>query len=452
MFEQLGDKLQKAFKTLAGKGRLTESNISDALREVRIALLEADVSLEIVQQFIGSVRERAIGKEVISSLNPSEAVIKLVHEELVHLMGSRNDSLNLATRPPATMLLAGLQGAGKTTTAGKLGLFLKERENKSVLLVSTDVRRPAAIEQLSTLANNLSLDFFPSDSSQKPLDIARGALDYARKKQIDVVLVDTAGRLHVDEEMMEEVRQLHNAIHPIETLFVVDGMTGQDAVNSARSFDQALRLTGVILTKTDGDARGGAALSIRQATGKPIKFLGIGEAMDALEAFHPERVASRILGMGDVLTLIEEVERKVDKKKSDRFAKKLTRGVAFDLQDYREQMMEIEKLGGLSSIMGKLPGMNQASQQALNNVKTTNISQNIAIIDSMTRQERNFPAIIRGQRIKRIAMGSGTKAQDVNKLLREFQKVQRMASKMKGKGGMQRVLGKQARKISKLPF
>ncbi|MCY4314191.1 MAG: signal recognition particle receptor subunit alpha, partial [Gammaproteobacteria bacterium] len=323
MFSQLGEKLRKAVKTLAGKGRLTESNISDALREVRVALLEADVSLEAVQSFIGSIRERAVGTEVIGSLNPGEAVIKLVHEELVHLMGDSNDSLNLSVRPPAVIFLAGLQGAGKTTTAGKLGGFLSQRENKSVLLTSTDVRRPAAIEQLSMLASNLSLEFFPSSPSQNPVDIAREAVDHARKKQLDVVIVDTAGRLHVDAEMMQEVQQLHSAINPVETLFVVDSMTGQDAVNSARSFNQSLPLTGVILTKTDGDARGGAALSIRYVSGKPIKFLGTGEAMDALEAFHPDRIASRILGMGDVLTLIEEVSRKVDKKAADKIARKI---------------------------------------------------------------------------------------------------------------------------------
>ncbi|MCY4148609.1 MAG: signal recognition particle protein [Gammaproteobacteria bacterium] len=442
MFSQLGEKLRKAVKTLAGKGRLTESNISDALREVRVALLEADVSLEAVQSFIGSIRERAVGTEVIGSLNPGEAVIKLVHEELVHLMGDSNDSLNLSVRPPAVIFLAGLQGAGKTTTAGKLGGFLSQRENKSVLLTSTDVRRPAAIEQLSMLASNLSLEFFPSSPSQNPVDIAREAVDHARKKQLDVVIVDTAGRLHVDAEMMQEVQQLHSAINPVETLFVVDSMTGQDAVNSARSFNQSLPLTGVILTKTDGDARGGAALSIRYVSGKPIKFLGTGEAMDALEAFHPDRIASRILGMGDVLTLIEEVSRKVDKKAADKIARKIQKGVRFNLADYRQQMLETEKIGGLGSMMEKLPGMDQIPQQALDYAKNMNIRQKVAIINSMTHQERDFPAIIRAQRIKRIAAGSGTKAQDVNKLLREFQKVQKIASKIKSKSGMQRMVSK----------
>ncbi len=439
MFNQLGEKLRKAVKTLTGKGHLTESNISDALREVRVALLEADVSLEAVQSFIGSIRERAVGTEVVGSLNPGEAVIKLVHEELVHLMGDSNDSLNLSARPPAVIFLAGLQGAGKTTTAGKLGGFLNQREKKSVLLVSTDVRRPAAIEQLSVLANDLSLEFFPSSPSQNPVDIARGAVDHARKKQLDVVIVDTAGRLHVDAEMMQEVQQLHAAINPVETLFVVDSMTGQDAVNSARSFNESLSLTGVILTKTDGDARGGAALSIRHVSGKSIKFMGTGEAMDALEPFYPDRVASRILGMGDVLSLIEEVERKVDKKAAEKLARKIRTGISFNMDDYRQQMLEAEKLGGLGTMIEKMPFVDQIRQKALDHAKNMNIPQKVAIINSMTRQERDFPAIIRAQRIKRIAAGSGTKTQDVNKLLREFQKVQRLSAKIGAKGGMQRL-------------
>ena len=439
MFSQLGEKLRKAVKTLTGKGRLTESNISDALREVRVALLEADVSLEAVRSFIDSVRERAVGTEVISSLNPGEAVIKLVHEELVRLMGDSNDSLNLSVRPPAVIFLAGLQGAGKTTTAGKLGAFLHQREKKSVLLVSTDVRRPAAMEQLSALAGNLSLDFFPGSPSQKPVDIARNAVHHARNRQLDVVIVDTAGRMHVDSEMMQEVQQLHATINPVETLFVVDSMTGQDAVNSTRSFNESLPLTGIILTKTDGDARGGAALSIRHVSGKPIKFMGVGEAMDALEPFHPDRVASRILGMGDVLSLIEEVERKVDKKAAEKLARKIRTGSSFNMDDYRQQMLEAEKLGGFATMMEKMPLMNQVPQQALDLAKNMNIPQKVAMINSMTQQERDFPAIIRAQRIKRIAAGSGTKAQDVNKLLREFQKIQKLSAKIRTKGGMQRL-------------
>ena len=346
-------------------------------------------------------------------------------------MGDSNNSLNLSTRPPAVILLAGLQGAGKTTTAGKLGGFLKEREKKSVLLVSTDIRRPAAIEQLSVLASDLSLNFFPSAPSLNPVHIAQNAVDHARKKQFDVVIVDTAGRLHVDAEMMQEIQQLHTAVKPVETLFVMDSMTGQDAVISAQSFDNALPLTGVILTKTDGDARGGAALSVRHITGKPIKFFGTGEAMDALEAFYPDRIASRILGMGDVLTLIEEAERKVDKKTADKFAKKIQRGTKFNLDDYREQMLETEKLGGLGSMMEKLPGMDKIPQQALDYARKMNTSQKVAIINSMTQQERSFPAIIRAKRIKRIASGSGTKTQDVNKLLKEYQQVQKMAGSSK---------------------
>ena len=437
MFDQLGGKLRKAVKTLRGKGRLTEANISEALREVRIALLEADVALETVQSFIGAVRKRAVGKEVSGSLDPGEAVIKVVHEELMHLMGGSNDSLDLSARPPAVIFLAGLQGAGKTTTAGKLGHFLKEREKKSVLLVSTDVRRPAAIEQLSALAASLSLEFFPSNASQNPVDIAHNALEHARKKQLDVVLIDTAGRQHVNAEMMEEVKILHKTVNPVETLFVVDSMTGQDAVNSARSFHETLPLTGIILTKTDGDARGGAALSIRQATGKPIKFMGVGEAMDALESFHPDRVASRILGMGDVLSLVEEVERKMDKDKSMQLANKLKKGAAINMEDYRDQLIQTLKFGGAEALLDKLPGINDVPQQLVDQALAMNQNhpQQIAIINSMTPQERNFPGIIRAQRIKRIAAGSGTRTQEVNKLLKEFNKYQRMATKIKGAKG-----------------
>jgi signal recognition particle subunit SRP54 len=436
MFDQLSEKLRGTIKTLSGKGRLTEANISDAMREVRIALLEADVSLEVTRDFIASVKEKAVGAQVLGSLQPGQAVVKVVQDELVRLMGESNDALNLAVRPPAVIFIAGLQGAGKTTTAGKLGNYLKSREKKSVLLVSTDVYRPAAIEQLGTLASNLDLAFFPSDSSQKPVSIASAALDHARRNSIDVVIVDTAGRLHVDEDMMAEIRALHQTVDPVETLFVVDSMTGQDAVNSAKAFDQALPLTGVILTKTDGDARGGAALSIRQVTGKPIKFMGTGEGMEAIEPFHPDRVVSRILGMGDVLTLVEEVERKVDKTKAEKLAKKITGGKAFDLDDFRDQMMQMQNMGGIMGMMDKLPGMNKLPQKALDQVGDRNTVQVIAIINSMTSQERKFPAIIRGARKKRIAAGSGTRVQDVNRLLKQFMQMQKMMKRMKKKGGM----------------
>jgi signal recognition particle subunit SRP54 len=436
MFDQLSDKLRGTIKTLSGRGRLTESNISDAMREVRIALLEADVSLDVTKDFVEHVKVRSVGAEVLGSLQPGQAVIKVVQEELKKLMGESNEGLNLAARPPAVVFIAGLQGAGKTTTAGKLGNFIKTRERKSVLVVSADIYRPAAIEQLRTIANNLDLKFFPSDSSQRPVDIARNALDHARKHSIDVVIVDTAGRLHVDDQMMQEVRELHAAAQPVETLFVVDSMTGQDAVNSAKAFDQALPLTGVILTKTDGDARGGAALSIRQVTGKPIKFLGVGEAMDALEPFHPDRVASRILGMGDVLSLVEEVERKVDKVQAENLAKKITRGKGFDLEDFRDQMMQMQKMGGIMGMMDKLPGMDKVPQKALDQVGDKKTDQIIAIINSMTPHERKFPAVIRGARKQRIAAGSGTQVQDVNRLLKQFLQMQKMMKRMKKKGGM----------------
>ena len=436
MFDQLSEKLRGTAKKLTGRGRLTEANISDALREVRIALLEADVSLEVTRLFVEQVRARAVGREVLGSLQPGQAVIKVVQEELVRLMGDSNDSLNLAVRPPATIFLAGLQGAGKTTTAGKLGHFLKSREKKSVMLVSTDVYRPAAIDQLHMLAKNLGLEFFPSDPSQSPVDIALSALDQARKQGIDVLLVDTAGRLHVDEQMMDEVKSMHDAVQPVETLFVVDSMTGQDAASSARAFNETLPLTGVVLTKTDGDARGGAALSIRHVTGKPIKFMGIGEAMDALEPFHPDRVASRILGMGDVLSLVEEAERKIDRGKAEKLATKITRGKGFDLADLRDQMMEMQNMGGVAGVMEKLPGMDRVPSKALNQIGDANTVQTIAIINSMTPHERRFPAVIRAARKKRIAAGSGTRVQDVNRVLRQFMQTQKMMKRMSKKGGM----------------
>ncbi len=436
MFDQLSEKLRGTIKSLSGRGRLTEANIADAMREVRIALLEADVSLEVTRGFIDTVRERAIGSEVLGALRPGQAVVKIVQEELVRLMGETNDALNLSVRPPAVIFVAGLQGAGKTTTVGKLGNYLKTRDKKSVLLVSTDIYRPAAIDQLGMLAKNLDLDFFPSDSSQQPVAIASAALDHARRHSIDVMIVDTAGRLHVDEDMMAEIGILHKTVDPVETLFVVDSMTGQDAVHSARAFDQALPLTGVVLTKTDGDARGGAALSIRQVTGKPIKFLGTGESMDALEPFHPDRVASRILGMGDVLSLVEDVERKVDKTKADKLAKKFSSGKAFDLDDYRDQMLQMQNMGGIMGMMDKLPGMDKIPRKALDQVGDRKTVQVIAIINSMTPQERKFPAVIRGARKKRIASGSGTRVQDVNGLLKQFLQMQKMMKRMKKKGGM----------------
>jgi signal recognition particle subunit SRP54 len=439
MFENLSERLGKTFKNLSGKGRLTEDNIKDTLREVRMALLEADVALPVVRDFIGQVKERAVGTEVSKSLNPGQVFIKIVQSELESVMGQVNESLNLAAQPPAVVLMAGLQGAGKTTSVGKLAALLKQREKKKVLVVSVDVYRPAAIKQLETLATEVDVEFFPSSEDQNPVDIANAAIDFARKHFFDVLLVDTAGRLHVDGKMMGEIQVLHNAINPIETLFVVDAMTGQDAANTAKAFNDALPLTGVILTKADGDARGGAALSVRHITGKPIKFIGTGEKLDALEAFHPERIASRILGMGDVLTLIEEVERKVDKDKAQKLAKKVQKGKGFDLQDFKEQLEQMRNMGGMMSMMDKMPGMGNMTSQIKEKANDKSFVQMESIINSMTPGERTRPDVIKGGRKRRIAAGSGTQIQDVNRLLKQFTQMQKMMKKMSG-GGMKKMM------------
>ncbi|WP_068546037.1 signal recognition particle protein [Thalassotalea crassostreae] len=440
MFENLSDRLAKTLKNISGRGRLTEDNIKDTLREVRMALLEADVALPVIREFIANVKERAVGVEVSKSLSPGQVFVKIVQSELETAMGASNEALDLKATPPAVILMAGLQGAGKTTSVAKLGKFLTTREKKKVLVVSADVYRPAAIKQLETLATEVNVEFFPSDISQKPTDIANAAIDHAKKKFIDVVIVDTAGRLHVDGEMMDEIKQLHANINPVETLFVVDAMTGQDAANTAKAFDEALPLTGVILTKTDGDARGGAALSIRHITGKPIKFLGVGEKTDALEAFHPDRVASRILGMGDVLSLIEEVEQKVDKKQAEKLAKKVKSGKGFDLEDFRDQLVQMKNMGGMMGLMDKLPGMGNMSEQVKGQMDDKVTVRMEAIINSMTPGERLRPDIIKGSRKRRIAAGSGTQIQDVNKLLKQFTQMQKMMKKMSGKGGMQKMM------------
>jgi signal recognition particle subunit SRP54 len=439
MFENLTERLGKTLKNISGKGRLTEDNIKDTLREVRMALLEADVALPVVRDFISQVKERAVGTEVSKSLNPGQVFIKIVQSELESVMGQVNESLNLAAQPPAVVLMAGLQGAGKTTSVGKLAALLKQRENKKVLVVSADVYRPAAIKQLETLATEVGVEFFPSSADQKPIDIANAAIDFARKHFFDVLLVDTAGRLHVDGEMMGEIQALHKAIDPIETLFVVDAMTGQDAANTAKAFNDALPLTGVILTKTDGDARGGAALSVRHITGKPIKFIGMGEKLDALEAFHPERIASRILGMGDVLSLIEEVERKVDKDKAQKLAKKVQKGKGFDLQDFKEQLEQMRNMGGMMSMMDKMPGMGNMTAQIKDKANDKSFVQMESIINSMTPGERTRPDVIKGGRKRRIAAGSGTQIQDVNRLLKQFTQMQKMMKKMSG-GGMKKMM------------
>ena len=440
MFENLTERLSRTLKNISGRGRLTEENIKETLREVRMALLEADVALPVVREFVNRVKERAVGQEVSKSLSPGQAFIKIVNAELVSVMGEANEELNLSVTPPAVILMAGLQGAGKTTSVGKLAKFLKERHKKKVLVVSADVYRPAAIKQLETLAADLDVECFPSNIEQKPVDIARNALDHGRKQFFDVVLVDTAGRLHVDEDMMAEIQQLHEAINPIETLFVVDAMTGQDAANTAKAFSEALPLTGVILTKADGDARGGAALSVRHITGKPIKFIGMGEKVDALEPFHPDRIASRILGMGDMLSLIDQMERSVDKDKATEMAQKLKKGKGFDLEDFRDQLAQMRDMGGMMSLMDKLPGMNQLPDNVKDQVNDKLTVRMEAIIGSMTPKERRHPDLIKGSRKRRIALGSGTEVQEVNKLLKQFTQMQKMMKKMSGKGGMRKMM------------
>ena len=435
MFDNLTDRLSSTLKKVKGQGRLTESNIKETLREVRMALLEADVALPVVTDFIERIREGALGQGVQTSLTPGQALIKLVQSELVKVMGEVNEELNLRTNPPAVILMAGLQGAGKTTTVAKLGRFLKEKHKKKVGVVSADVYRPAAIKQLQTLANDLELTFFDSDVSQKPVDIAKNAIEAAKRKFLDVVIVDTAGRLHIDDEMMGEIKELHAAINPIETLFVVDSMTGQDAANTAKAFHDALPLTGVILTKADGDARGGAALSIRHITGKPIKFIGVGEKTDALEPFYPDRVASRILGMGDVLGLIEEIEQKVDKKKAEKLAKKLQKGKSFDLEDLREQLLQMQGMGGVGSLLDKLPGMNEVPKEMKDKVNDKDLARQIAVINSMTMQERRYPDLIKGNRKKRIADGCGQELQDINRILKQHKMMEKMMKRFK-KGNM----------------
>ena len=440
MFENLSERLSTSLKQISGKARINENNISDALRDVRVALLEADVALPVVKDFIEQVRSKALGQTVMAALNPSEAFIKIVHEELVTVMGAEDNSLNLATAPPAVILMAGLQGAGKTTTVAKLARLLKEQQKKRVAVVSADVYRPAAIEQLQTLAAEVGVAFIESSADQAPVAIAAAAVQSAKQQLADVLLVDTAGRLAVDEAMMAEIKQLHASVKPIETLFVVDAMTGQDAANTAKAFNDALPLTGVVLAKTDGDARGGAALSVRTITGKPIKFLGSGEETDALEVFHADRIASRILGMGDVLSLIEEAERKVDKTKAQRFARKMQQGQKFDLEDFRDQLQQMANMGGLSNMLDKLPGMGQLPANAQAQLEDGQFKRMGVIIDSMTVRERRFPDLLNGSRKQRIAAGSGTQIADINRLLKQHKQMQKMMKKVGKKGGMQKMM------------
>ncbi len=439
MFDSLSERLSRTIKNLRGQGRLTEDNIKETLRDVRMALLEADVALPVVRDFVDRVKQQAVGQDVMTSLSPGQALIKIVNDELVKTMGEANEALNLNAQPPAVVLMAGLQGAGKTTTVGKLARLLQERHNKKVMVVSCDVYRPAAIKQLETLATQVGATFFPSEKEQQPVDIATAALEQARKQFMDVLLVDTAGRLHIDEEMMAEIQQIHAAVNPVETLFVVDSMTGQDAANTARAFNDALELTGVVLTKTDGDARGGAALSIRQITGKPIKFMGAGEKIDALEPFYPDRLASRILGMGDVLSLVEEAERSMDKEKAARLAKKVQKGKSFDFNDLKDQLEQMMNMGGLGSLMDKLPGMGDLPANVKDKVNDNEIKRMVAIIQSMTPKERAFPDLIKGSRKRRIAAGSGMRVQDVNKLIKQQMQMRKMMKKMAG-GGMMKMM------------
>ena len=438
MFENLTGRFSRIIRQLRGHARLTEDNVAQAMRDVRRALLEADVALPVVKAFIERVESKALGREVATSLSPGQAVVKIVQDELIHLMGDEQASLNLSVAPPAVILMAGLQGAGKTTTVAKLGNWCRDQHGKSVVVASCDIYRPAALEQLRVLAEDNGLEYFPADSRQKPVDIAKAALKHARARFADVLIVDSAGRLHIDEEMMAEIQHIHGALDPTDTLFLVDSMMGQDAVNAARAFNDALDLTGVILTKVDGDARGGAALSVRQVTGKPIVFLGTGEKTSELSLFHPDRIASRILGMGDVLSLIEEVESKTDQEKAKKIARKLKKGRGFDLDDYRDQVRQMQRMGGLGGLLDKMPGMQQMPANLAGQERE--MGKMVAIINSMTPGERRFPAVINGSRKKRIASGSGTQIQDVNRLLKQFSRMQKMVKKLSKKGGMENMM------------
>ena len=451
MFDILSEHLAATIKNIQGQGRLTEENIKTTIQAVRIALLEADVALPVVRDFIAHVQQRAVGQEVLTSLNPGQALLKIVKEELTALMAAENNSLNLNTQPPAVIMLAGLQGAGKTTTTGKLAKYLKTKENKKVLLASCDVYRPAAIEQLSILAQQIEVECYHF-TTDNPIVIAKKALEHAKKQFFDVLLVDTAGRLHIDQKMMDEINQLHQILTPIETLFTIDSMMGQDAINAAKAFDENLLLTGIVLTKIDGDARGGAALSVRHVTGKPIKFIGTGEKLDEFSSFHPERIASRILGMGDVFSLIEEIEEKTDRKEAEKLVKKLKKG-SFSLLDFRDQLQQMRSMGGVANIMDKLPNMgNKMPQNIDTDASNVQFIKHESIINSMTKMERKKPDLINGSRKRRIAAGSGTQIQDVNRLLKQFKQTQKMMKKMSGKGGMKKMLRGLGGNMGGLPF
>lgn len=439
MFQNLTERLNKTIRNLRGLGRLTPENIQETLREVRTALLEADVALPVAREFIEKVRERAVGQEVLQSLTPGQALIKVVHEELISIMSDANQQINLSTTPPAIILMAGLQGSGKTTSTAKLARWLKESMKKTVMVVSTDIYRPAAIDQLQTLAKEVDVVFFPSNPQQKPVDIAQEAIKAAKLQFIDVVLIDTAGRLHIDNEMMDEIKALHATIQPIETLFVVDSMTGQDAANTAKAFNDALPLTGVILTKTDGDARGGAALSIRSITGKPIKFMGVGEKTTALSPFYPDRIASRMLDMGDILSLVEDAEKHVDRDKAAKLADKLKKGKGFTLEDFRDQIQQMKNMGGIGKLLDKLPGVANVPAHLKDKINDNMFAKQEAIINSMTKRERRHPDIIKNSHKRRISEGSGTSIQEVNKLLKQFDQMQKTMKKF-SKGGLGKLM------------
>ncbi len=452
MFDNLTERLSKSIQKIRGQAQLTEDNIKDALREVRVALLEADVALPVVKSFIDQVRERALGQEVLTSLKPGQVLVKVVQEELIQVLGEETQGINFNAQPPVVVLMAGLQGAGKTTTTAKLAQYLQQRQGKKVMVVSADIYRPAAIEQLETVAEQVGATFHPSSVVDDPVSIALSAVDAAKRNYFDVLIVDTAGRLAVDEAMMKEIRALQDSLNPAETLFVVDAMTGQDAANTAKAFADALDLTGVVLTKVDGDARGGAALSVKTVCGQPIKFVGVGEKMDALEPFHPDRIASSILGMGDVLSLVEEVERKIDKKKAEKLAKKVSKGAKFTLEDFKDQLLQMKNMGGMGSLLDKLPGMSNLPDAVKSQIDDNPTDKMIAIICSMTHKEKNYPQLIKGSRKRRIANGSGTSIQEVSKLLKQFTQMQKMMRKFKGGGLMKMMQKLQGKMPGGMPF
>ena len=441
MFENLTDRLSRTFRHMVGRGKLTDENMKKTMSEIKSALIDADVSLDVVKHFLEDVHQKALGIEVSKELSPAQMLVKIVNDQLITLMGEANIEINLASQPPAVILMAGLQGSGKTTSTAKLAKWLIERQKKTVMLVSVDIYRPAAIEQLRILAAQLETPFFEAGDLKEPVEIAKAAISAAKKQFIDVVIVDTAGRLHIDDAMMDEIRAIHQAITPIETLFVADGMMGQDAAKTAKAFNEVLAITGVVVTKLDGDARGGAILSIRQVTGgKPIKFLGMGEKIEALEPFHPERMASRILGMGDVLSLVEELQRKVDQKEAERLAKKLSKGQAFDFEDFRSQLLQMKNMGGIGALMDKMPGMGAIPAEVKAKANDKSLDRILAVINSMTFKERRRPTLIQGSRKRRIADGSGTSLQDVNKALKQFEQMQKMMKKVSQKGGMAKMM------------